>query len=691
MVGAGIFLSRIAGFVRSRALAHYLGNSDAADAFTYALKLPNLLQNLFGEGVLSASFIPVYVRLMEEKREDEARRVAGAVASLLFLVVSVLVLGGVLAAPLLVDVFAAGYSGEKRDACIRLVRIVFPGTGLLVLSAWCLGVLNSHRRFFLSYVAPVLWNAAIIAALVLEGRATRDAQGYPLATAAAWGAVAGSALQLLVQLPVVLVLLRGLRPGPGPRLPRTCARSARSFVPVVLGRGVVRRSPAGSTPSSPASCSTGAMAGLGYAQMLYLLPISLFGMAVSASELPEMARATGDAQAIAAQLRERLAAGLRRMAFFVVPSTVAFLALGDMVVGLVYRTGRFGAGDALFVWAILAGFSAGPAGRHPGAPVLVGVLRPAATPPPRSASPSSGWCSGRRWARGWPSGCRRCWASSAAGAWWGWRWPAAWPPGSSWPCCAARWPGGWARSSPCRAGCWADCCWRACWRPRPGTASSTWSSGCSPARTRPWGRRWCWACSAPSMSCCARCCATRMLWRCWPDHPPGATAVRPATRARRLALPLPLLLLATTITATTARAQGADDWWARDKALHFGASATLAVAGYGTASLFTCSRPARLITGGGLAIGLGTAKELADRYTGGDPSMKDFTWDVIGTATGLLVAWTVDRLLDRAEFRQGALPVGCAVARDRDVHGVADAGQQPVVRVAGALRPRGRS
>jgi peptidoglycan biosynthesis protein MviN/MurJ (putative lipid II flippase) len=70
------------------------------------MKLPNLLQNLFGEGVLSASFIPVYVRLMEEKREDEARRVAGAVASMLALIVSVLVLLGVLAAPLLVDVFA---------------------------------------------------------------------------------------------------------------------------------------------------------------------------------------------------------------------------------------------------------------------------------------------------------------------------------------------------------------------------------------------------------------------------------------------------------------------------------------------------------------------------------------------------------------------------------------------------------
>ncbi len=355
MVAAGIFLSRIAGFVRSRALAHYLGNSDAADAFAYALKLPNLLQNLFGEGVLSASFIPVYARLVEEERHEEARRVAGAVLSLLFLIVSVIVLLGILAAPLLVDVFAAGYSGEKRQVCVRLVRIMFPGTGVLVLSAWCLGVLNSHRRFFLSYVAPVLWNLAIIGALMIEGRVTRGE--YPLATAAAVGAVAGSGLQLMLQFPVALRLLRGLRLSLG-RGSAEVGSVGRSFGPVVLGRGVVQIS--SWIDSVVASfLSTGAMAGLNYAQMLYQLPISLFGMAVSAAELPEMARATGDAAAVATRLRERLTAAVRRMAFFVLPSTVAFVVLGDAVVGLVYRTGRFGASDETFVWAILAAFSLG--------------------------------------------------------------------------------------------------------------------------------------------------------------------------------------------------------------------------------------------------------------------------------------------------------------------------------------------
>jgi putative peptidoglycan lipid II flippase len=158
LVAAGILVSRLFGLARNRALAHYLGTSAAADAFTAAFKIPNILQNLFGEGVLSASFIPVYARLLSQGDAREARRTAEAVAGLLTLVVAVFVLAGMLITPLLIDLIAPGFSGEKRALTIRLVRIFFPGAGLLVLSAWCLGVLNSHGRFFLSYAAPVVWN-----------------------------------------------------------------------------------------------------------------------------------------------------------------------------------------------------------------------------------------------------------------------------------------------------------------------------------------------------------------------------------------------------------------------------------------------------------------------------------------------------------------------------------------------------
>jgi putative peptidoglycan lipid II flippase len=353
MVAAGILLSRIIGLVRNRVFAHYFGTSTAADAFNAAFRIPNFLQNLFGEGVLSASLIPVYAGLRAGGRSREAAAVATAVASLLGLVVSLLVLAGVLLAPWLIDVIAPGFEGEKRELTVRLVRILFPGAGLLALSAWCLGVLNSHRRFFLSYVAPVVWNTAIIVALVLFGN--RRAQPH-LAVIAAWGSVAGSLLQLLLQLPTVLRVLDGLRPGPllGPG-----SRAVlRNFGPVFVGRGVVQISAYVDTLLA-SLLPTGAVAAVSYAQVLYTLPVSLFGMSVSAAELPEMSSVRGTGEERAAQLRTRLESGLRQIAFLVVPSVVGFVALGDVVTAALYQSGEFTREMTLYVWGILAAASVG--------------------------------------------------------------------------------------------------------------------------------------------------------------------------------------------------------------------------------------------------------------------------------------------------------------------------------------------
>ena len=354
LVAAGILLSRVAGLVRERAFAHYFGNSDAGDAFKAALKIPNFLQNLFGEGVLSASFIPVYAKQLAQGDEVLARRLASAVATLLALATSLLVLGGVFATPFLIDTIAPGFTGEKRLETIRLVQIFFPGTGLLVMSAWCLGILNSHRKFFLSYAAPVLWNLAIIGALFLYGGGTHD---YALAERVAWGLVLGSALQFGVQLPTALALVRGLRPELGLRLEAT-RTVLRNFLPVVLARGVVQVS-AYIDNLLASLLPTGAVSALAYAQTLYLLPISLFGMSVSAAQLPAMASATGTPEEVAAALRTQLERGLRQIAFFIVPSAAGLLFLGDVIVAALFQTGAFDAESTRYVWAVLAGSTVG--------------------------------------------------------------------------------------------------------------------------------------------------------------------------------------------------------------------------------------------------------------------------------------------------------------------------------------------
>ncbi len=353
-VASGIFLSRLAGLVRERVFAHYFGNSDAGDAFKAALKIPNVLQNLFGEGVLSASFIPVYARLLALDERETARRVAWSVAAMLSFIVSLLVLGGVLATPFLIDAIAPGFGGEKRALTIRIVQILFPATGVLVLSAWCLGVLNSHRRFFLSYSAPVLWNLAIIATLVYFGsRHDMDR----LATDAAWGLFAGSVLQLMAQLPFAWRAAGAL--GKARAEDKKAIRQiGRSFVPVVMGRGVVQVS-AYVDNMIASLLPTGAVSAVSYAQTLYLLPISLFGMAVSAAELPELAAVGAADETSRAKLRHRLEVGLVRISFFVVPSVAGFLFLGDTITAAIFQTGEFSRNDTTLVWMILCAASVG--------------------------------------------------------------------------------------------------------------------------------------------------------------------------------------------------------------------------------------------------------------------------------------------------------------------------------------------
>jgi putative peptidoglycan lipid II flippase len=354
-IAAGVLLSRIAGLVRDSIFAHFLGDSATADAFKAGFRIPNILQNLFGEGVLSASFIPVYGKLLGEGDEETADMLAWGVGAIMTIGVTVLVAVGVLVTPYLIDVIAPGFEGDKRDLTIQIVRILFPGAGLLVMSAWFLGVLNSHHKFFVSYTAPVAWNVAMIATLIYYGpRRSQDG----LAIAISWGSVVGSALQIAVQVPQTFALLRKHRIDFA-RVAAPLRSVFHNLTPVVVSRGVINLTTYVDNVLA-SLLPTGAVAALNYGQLLYMVPISLFGYSVAASELPAMSRAAGAMpEQMSVILRTRLNRGLRQIAFMVVPSSAAFLILGDVIVAMIYQSGAFTRADAVYVWAVLAGSGVG--------------------------------------------------------------------------------------------------------------------------------------------------------------------------------------------------------------------------------------------------------------------------------------------------------------------------------------------
>lgn len=370
-VAAGILCSRATGFLRDVVLAAVFGAGAHADVFATALRGPNILQNLLGDQTLSVSFIPVYSRLLRDGRREEAQRFAGAIFGLLFCLVVGLVAVGVLLAKPIVTVLAPGFLGDAAAVAagtlavdrfaltVRAVRIIFPMIGLFVFSAWSLGVLNSHRRFFLPYFAPVLWNAAMIAAVGIAvggltvGRldlADREA----VLIAACLGGLVGAALQFGVQLPTVLRSLGSFRPrvslaAPGVR------EALSAFGPLLVGRGAVQLS--GYISLFLASfLAVGAVGAVRYAQLLYLLPVSLFAMSVAAAALPELSRAGTDE---GERFVDRLASDLREIGFLVIPTAIGYCAFGSWIVAAVFRRGSFGVVDNLLVYALLATYSLG--------------------------------------------------------------------------------------------------------------------------------------------------------------------------------------------------------------------------------------------------------------------------------------------------------------------------------------------
>lgn len=362
----GILLSRLVGFVRERAFAHYLGVGPHMDVLRTSFRIPNIVQNLLGEGTLSAAFIPIYARMVEEGRREEAGRFAGAVFGILLATAGGLSLLGMACAKPIVAAISTGFLHDtgpvdRFELSVTATRIIFPMTGFLVLSVWALGVLNSHRKFFVPYFAPVIWNAAIIGWMVWVGRggAPGGMDGLDgmtrLLFAACWGGLLGGLLQFAVQLPFVAREIRGFRLSFSTRV-EGVKEALNTFFPVLAGRGVVQLS-AFLDLFLASFLQTGALGVLSYAQTPYMLPVSLFGLSVAAAELPELSRLSrqGGTEALRARVRR----SLRQMAFLNVPTCVGYLIFGYLIIGLVLRTGNFDETANWLVYFALAGYTVG--------------------------------------------------------------------------------------------------------------------------------------------------------------------------------------------------------------------------------------------------------------------------------------------------------------------------------------------
>lgn len=350
---SGIGLSRFSGVIRSVLITNVLGIGLVGDAFAAAQRIPNILQNLFGEGALSAAFIPEYSRLSDEDPR-QAGRLAGGVASFLICLVALLTAIGFLAAEPLTRAVAWGFTGERFELTVRLVRIILLGTGVLVISAWCLAVLNSHGRLFLSYAAPIVWNLAQIAILI--SLAVSEIRDSSSAEKLAWALVIGSVLQVLIQLPTVLRQNSHIHLNLHWR-DKATAVVLKRFFPAVLGRGAVQLS-SFIDLALASLLSLGATSSLAAAQTLYLLPVALIATSMVAAELPALSRSDDFAD-----MSNRLSRRLLQMLWVVGPVLAMYFAVGPQIADALFNLGgfrvRITADDLTVIGLTLAAYSLG--------------------------------------------------------------------------------------------------------------------------------------------------------------------------------------------------------------------------------------------------------------------------------------------------------------------------------------------
>src|SRR5919112_869126 len=209
-------LSRVLGLAREIVAASYFGVSGAMSAFTIAFQVPNLVRALFADAALQGAFVPIFTELLEKGKKKEAWRVASGLLSLLAMVLGALTVLFWLAAPLIMPVFAPGFSPHLQDLTVQLSRVMFPIVLLLALSGIVVGILNSFEHFSVPALAPVVWNLIIIASLV---GLTPALHGDDRIYAYAIGVLVGTIVQFLLPLPWLRNRGGGFSPNVPPRDP----------------------------------------------------------------------------------------------------------------------------------------------------------------------------------------------------------------------------------------------------------------------------------------------------------------------------------------------------------------------------------------------------------------------------------------------------------------------------------------
>ncbi len=353
VVGLATLFSRVMGYARDMVMSWAFGTGLAADAFYVAYRIPNLLRELLAEGSMSAAFIPVFTETLTRESRESARHLANAVFARLLVILIILTMLGIIFAPYVVKLIAAGWvhraEHDKYVIGVNLTRIMFPYLFFIGLAALAMGMLNSLRQFLSPALSPVMMNIMTISAVVLSMHFMAE----PIYGVAA-GVVIGGMFQFLIQVPGLKNQGMMLKPQFSPSHPGV-GRIARLVLPVFVSSSINQLNIFMNTIFA-SFLSTGSITYLFYGMRFIHFPLGIFGIAIATAVLP-----TISAQAARnehAEFRDTLSLGLRLVFFIMFPAMAGLITLRMPIVNLLLEHGQFdrvstqGTGAAILFYAV---------------------------------------------------------------------------------------------------------------------------------------------------------------------------------------------------------------------------------------------------------------------------------------------------------------------------------------------------
>lgn len=352
IVSSMTFLSRISGFVRDMFFAQMLGAAGGFDAFLVAFKIPNFMRRLFAEGAFAQAFVPVLSEFKETQSEDDVRVFVAHMMASLLAVVTLFVVVAMIAAPLVVLLFAPGFYNDPQryDLTVHLLRITFPYLICISLVSFSGSLLNVHGRFSVPAFTPVLMNVALLCAIFFAGHYYNHS-----IVVIAWGVFAAGIAQLLFQLPFLYRLRLLVMPRWGWRDPGV-QKVFKLILPAILGVSVAQVSVLIDTLFA-SFLPHGSISWLYYSDRLTYFPLGVIGIALATVVLPHLSKK--HAQKSKDEYMQAFNWGLKMVLLFGIPAAIGLFMLAGPLLITLFQHGKFDYYDMIMTRKSLLAYSLG--------------------------------------------------------------------------------------------------------------------------------------------------------------------------------------------------------------------------------------------------------------------------------------------------------------------------------------------